>query len=113
MLMPRVTLRRKGGEKESRYENSARIIARLNRAYFLSGFGREVEDEDAEEGDEHCGQDQVDGVEEGLSADGDVEGDVCLRRLGVVVDVQEGGHLRRAERVGLLGSKSDKLFSPQ
>ena len=61
--------------------------------HFLAGLGGQVEDEDAEERNENGGQDQVDGVEEGLSPDGDVEGDVGLRRDRVVVDVEVGRYL--------------------
>ena len=48
----------------------------------LPRLGRQVEDQDAEEANQHRGQDQVDRVEEGLAPDCYVEGDVCLCGLG-------------------------------
>ena len=62
---------------------------------------RQVEDKDAEEWDEHGGQDQVDRVEQGLSPDGDVERDVRLGRCRVVEDVQVGWHLDDVPRARL------------
>jgi len=44
-----------------------------------------VKDNDGEKGDGDARYDEVDGVKERLAADGDVEGDVGLRRLEVVV----------------------------
>lgn len=61
--------------------------------YLLAGLSRKVEHQNTQEGDEDCGQDQVDGVEQGLPSDGDVEGDVCLRRV-VGHHVEESGHLQ-------------------
>ena len=58
-------------------------------AHLLSAVRREVEDEDGEEADAHAGDDEVDGVEEGLPPHGDVEGDVQvgLVTAGVELDV--------------------------
>ena len=63
-----------------------RAISRENRKHYLSNViaqsdllptvRREVEHEDGEEADAHAGNDEVDGVEEGLPPHGDVEGDV-------------------------------------
>ena len=63
-----------------------RAISRENRKHYLSNVlaqsdllptvRREVEHEDGEEADAHAGDDEVDGVEEGLPPHGDVEGDV-------------------------------------
>ena len=69
--------------------------------YLFSGVRREVEDEHAEERDQHGGQDQVHRVEEGLPPDRDVERDVRLRGHGLVVHVQVGGHLDDVPRAGL------------
>ena len=49
--------------------------------HLLACLCREVEDQDAEEADQHRGEDQVDRVEESLAADCDVEGDVSLSGL--------------------------------
>ena len=58
-------------------------------AHLLPAVRREVEDEDGEEADAHAGDDEVDGVEEGLPPHGDVEGDVQvgLVTAGVELDV--------------------------
>ena len=56
--------------------------------HLFSGLGGQIEDQDAEEGNEHGRENQVDGVEEGLSADGDVERDVGLCGDWVVVHVE-------------------------
>ena len=55
---------------------------------FFAGLGRQIEHEHAEERDENGRQDQVDGVEECLAPDDDVERDV---RFGwyFLVDVEE------------------------
>ena len=55
----------------------------------LPTVGREVENQDREEADPHAGDDQVDGVEEGLPPHGDVEGDVQVRLVtaGVYLDI--------------------------
>ena len=47
---------------------------------------RDVEDEEGYGADGDAGEDQVDGVEEGLAADGDVELDICvtdIKRLDI------------------------------
>jgi len=61
--------------------------------YLLATVWRKIEYKNCEERDAHAGDDQIDGVEEGLSPDGDVEGDVGLRRDRVVVDVEVGRYL--------------------
>ena len=60
-------------------------------AHLLSTVRREVEDEDGEEADAHAGDDEVDGVEEGLPPHGDVEGDVevGLVTAGVILDISK------------------------
>ena len=44
--------------------------------YLFSGIRRQVEDEDREEGDADAGDDDVDGVEQRLAPQGQVEDDV-------------------------------------
>ena len=70
----------------------------------LTRFGRQIEDQNAEEGDEQGGQDEVDGVEERFAADGNVESDVRFgrsRRLAVVVHVEGGRGLDNVPRATL------------
>ncbi|GFV88527.1 hypothetical protein TNCV_1243401 [Trichonephila clavipes] len=61
------------------------IISRLREpqkrnddAHLFPGVRGQVEDEDGEPGDAHAGDDEVDGVEERLPAQGDVEGRIRL-----------------------------------
>jgi len=58
--------------------------------------GRQVKDDNGEEGDGDAGYDEVDGVEERLAADRHVERDVRLRREAVVeaLDVLAGRHVQ-------------------
>ena len=65
-------------------------------AHLLPTVRREVEDEYGEEADAHAGNDEVDGVEEGLPPHGDVEGDVEVRLVtaGVELDVPLGWDLQ-------------------
>ena len=60
--------------------------------HLLPGLGRQIKDEHAKKGDEHCGQDQVHRVEQRLSPDGDVERNVRIFR-GPFVHVQIRRHL--------------------
>ncbi len=61
----------------------------------LAAVAGQVEDEHGEEGDVDAGDDQVDGVEERLAPDGDVEVDVevAVGAAVVVLDVLLGGDL--------------------
>lgn len=68
---------------------------------FLAGFGRQVEDQDAEEGNEDRGENQVDRVEERLAADRDRERDVHLGGFRVVVHVALPRHLDNVPSAGL------------
>ena len=45
----------------------------------LSGVRGKVEDQNSQEGDAHAGNDEVDGVEEGLAAHRNVKRDVQVR----------------------------------
>ena len=64
--------------------------------HLLSTVRREVEHQDCEEADAHAGDDEVDGVEEGLPPHGDVEGDVQvgLVTAGVELDISLGRNLQ-------------------
>lgn len=66
----------------------------------LAGLGWQVENEHAKERNQHGREDQVDGVEESLPADDDVEGDVGLRRRSLV-HIEVGGHLDDVPRARL------------
>ena len=56
----------------------------------LSSLCGQVEDEHAEEGNEHRGKDQIDRVEQGLAPDGDVERDVRLSGFRAGKKIIEG-----------------------
>lgn len=58
---------------DQQQEDDQREQDRNTEGHFFSGLSRQVEDQDAEEGDEHRRQDQVDRIEKGLSADRNVE----------------------------------------
>ena len=68
------------------YKNALLIISNL-----FPAVRREVEHQDCEEADAHAGDDEVDGVEEGLPPHGDVEGDVQvgLVTAGVELDISK------------------------
>lgn len=59
-----------------------------SQCHFLTGLRWKIEDQDAEEGDQNRGEDQIHRVEQGLASDYDVEGDVRLRGEVTLVDVQ-------------------------
>ena len=67
------------GDQEE--EHNQRQEDRDAQRHLLACLGGQVEDQDAEEADQHRGEDQVDRVEESLAADCDVEGDVSLSGL--------------------------------
>lgn len=48
----------------------------LASSYLLAGIGWQIKDEDGEECDADARDDEIDGVEQGLSPHGDVERDV-------------------------------------
>lgn len=54
-----------------------------SQGHFFTSFGGQVEDQDTEEWDEDCRKDEVDGIEKGLPANGDVERYI---RLGYLED---------------------------
>jgi len=60
----------------------------------------QVKDNNGEEGDCDARYDEVDGMEESLAADGDVEGDIWLR-LGAAVEALDVFARRHAEYVPL------------
>ncbi|GFY42263.1 hypothetical protein TNIN_170281 [Trichonephila inaurata madagascariensis] len=62
--------------------------------HLFPGVRGQVEDEDGEPGDAHAGDDEVDGVEERLPAQGDVEGDVRvgLNAARIVTDAPVRRH---------------------
>ena len=68
------------------YSNALPIISNL-----FPAIRWEVEHQHCEEADAHAGDDEVDGVEEGLPPHGDVEGDVQIRLVtaGVELDISK------------------------
>ena len=73
------------------YSNALPIISNL-----FPAIRWEVEHQHCEEADAHAGDDEVDGVEEGLPPHGDVEGDVQvgLVTAGVELDISLGRNLQ-------------------
>ena len=71
--------------------HSSDVITTCAHGHLLSGVGREVEDADAEQRDEHTRDDEVDGVEERLSADlervRDLRPVVLLARIALVLQL--------------------------
>ena len=62
--------------------------------YLFSGLGRQVEDQNAKERNEHRWQNQVHGVEEGLAPNSYVKRDVRQGSLGFIVDIEISGNLK-------------------
>lgn len=61
--------------------------------YLFSSFSWQIEDQHAKERNENSRKDQIDSVEQGLSPDDDVEGNISLRGVVPFVDVQVGWNL--------------------
>ncbi len=73
-------------------------IGPWNLSHLLAAVWGKIENKHSEERDAHAGDDEVDGVEQSLSAHGDVKRDIKVRLItaSVELDVPNGWHCLRS-----------------